>query len=119
MQGIESGTWQSIVLLESSLFLYQCDFSFFCRNQELLYIRQNGKLTMQSSIKTHKTKRRVKPIATLREKDSFKLEGKRCKTRVQNCQQQETKGSPRASAGRVIGPPGEELPPEDLPGKKP
>lgn len=43
MQGIESGTWQSIVLLESSLFLYQCDFSFFCSNQELLYIRQKWK----------------------------------------------------------------------------
>lgn len=41
---------------------------------------------------------------------------KRCKTRIQNCQQ-ERKGSPRASAGRAVGASGEELP-EDLPGKK-
>lgn len=64
-------------------------------------------------------KKRPKLIATLKEKDCFKLAERDAKTRVQNCQQWETKGSPRASAGRTIGAPGEKLPPEDLPRKKP
>lgn len=67
---------------------------------------------MHCLMKTHEN-RRVKLIDTLR---GGKKGRKRCKTRVQNCQQ-ERKGSPRASAGRAVGASGEELP-EDLPGKK-
>lgn len=61
----------------------------------------------------------MKPIATLKEKDSFKLARRDAKQELRTVSNRRQKAAPGQVLERVIGPPGEELPPEDLPGKKP
>lgn len=100
MQVIERGTFGKVLFYQIHLYFYIKVIS--------LFLQQSRTAVDQNEADSYTKGKR-----------QFQACKKRCKTRLQNCQQQETKGSPRASAGRVIGPPGEELPPEHLPGKKP
>lgn len=74
---------------------------------------------MKSLTKIHKRKKKSEVDSYTKGKRLFQTCRKRCKARAQNCQQQETKGSPRASAGRAIGALREEQPTKTCQQKSP